>query len=125
MYQIPGLYVTNIDNIGRGVVTTHAISFGDLIEICPVIVIPKAELPIIHKTCLHDYYFLWGENMEDCALALGFGSLYNHRVNPNADFVLDLEALTIDIIAISDIPEGEEITINYNGTPGDDTTLWF
>jgi len=63
--------------------------------------------------------------MEDCALALGFGSLYNHRVHPNADFVLDLEALTIDIIAISDIPEGEEITINYNGTPGDDTTLWF
>lgn len=27
--------------------------------------------------------------------------------------------------AIDAIPEGSEITINYNGDPGDRTQLWF
>lgn len=125
MNQIPGLYIQDDSTKGRAVFTAIDISQGDLIEICPVIIIPKAQLPIIHKTCLHDYYFLWGENMEDCAIALGFGSLYNHTVHPNADFILDTESRTIDIVALTDIPAGTEITINYHGEPGDDNPLWF
>jgi uncharacterized protein len=88
-------------------------------------VIPKRELPIIHKTILHDYYFLWGNDLEDCAIALGNGSLYNHRLNPNANFILDLQNKTIDIEAIMAIDAGEEITLNYNGEPGDEGELWF
>ncbi len=125
MNQIPGLYITTSTDKGRGVFTSIDISEGDIIEVCPVIIMPKAELPIIHKTILHDYYFLWGENMEDCAIALGFGSLYNHEIHPNANFILDLENETIDIVAIKNIMAGEEITLNYNGEPGDETILWF
>jgi len=125
MNQIPGLYITTSTEKGRGVFTSIDISEGDIIEVCPVIIMPKAELPIIHKTILHDYYFLWGENMEDCAIALGFGSLYNHEIHPNANFILDLENETIDIVAIKNIMAGEEITLNYNGEPGDETILWF
>jgi len=125
MNQIPGLYATTSTDKGRGVFTSIDISEGDIIEVCPVIIMPKAELPIIHKTILHDYYFLWGENMEDCAIALGFGSLYNHEIHPNANFILDLENETIDIVAIKNIMAGEEITLNYNGEPGDETILWF
>ncbi len=122
MHQVPGLYITELADKGRGVFTANDIASGDLIEICPVIVIPKSELPIIHKTCLHDYYFLWGEQ---CVIALGFGSLYNHAIHPNADFILDIDANTIDIVAIKDIPAGSEITLNYHGEAGDDSPLWF
>jgi len=125
MHQIPGLYILDSIQKGRGVYTSIDINEGDTIEICPVIVISKTELPIIHKTVLHDYYFLWGEQMDECAIALGFGSLYNHEVHPNANFILDLDSNTIDIEAIKKIPAGSEITLNYHGEPGDSGTLWF
>ncbi|MBK9568155.1 MAG: SET domain-containing protein-lysine N-methyltransferase [Saprospiraceae bacterium] len=125
MHQMPGLYTAHDDQKGRGVYTSIPVSIGDLIEVCPVIVIPKVELPIIHKTILHDYYFLWGEDMDDAAIALGFGSLYNHAIHPNANFILDMENNTIDIVAILDINPGEEVTINYHGEPGDESVLWF
>jgi SET domain-containing protein len=125
MNQIPGLFISEIPKKGRGVYTSMDITSGDTIEICPVIIIPKLQLPIIHKTILHDYYFLWGEHLEDCAIALGFGSLYNHEVHPNANFILDLENNTIDIVAIQNISAGSEITINYHGEPGDEGDLWF
>lgn len=125
MFQIPGLYVAEDKYKGRGVHTSMRISTGDLIEICPVIQIPSSELPIIHKTVLHDYYFLWGMDLDACAIALGFGSLYNHAIESNADFLLDFEKNTIEITAIKNIEAGEEITINYHGEPGDDQPLWF
>ncbi|MEE9437850.1 MAG: SET domain-containing protein [Saprospiraceae bacterium] len=125
MNQGQQLYIINSDDKGRGVYTTTPYSKGDLIEICHVIIIPKAELPIIHKTVLHDYYFLWGENLQECAIALGYGSLYNHELHPNANFILDIENQTIDIEAIQDIEAGEEITLNYNGEPGNSDKLWF
>ena len=125
MMSIPGLYIL-FDNIkGRGVYTSQPISKDDTIEVCPVIIIPKSQLPIIHKTILHDYYFLWGEEMDMAAIALGYGSLYNHEVESNADFILDLGEQTIVIIALTDILPGHEITLNYNGEKGDTSPLWF
>jgi SET domain-containing protein len=125
MHQIPGLYISEINTKGRGIITAQEIPEGSLIEVCPVIVIPKSQLPVIHKTVLHDYYFLWGEEMDACAIALGFGSLYNHAVDPNANFILDMENQTIDIVALRDITAGEEITLNYHGEPGIQDALWF
>lgn len=125
MNQRPGLYISDSDDKGRGVFTSEHIPAAEIIEICHVIVVPRAEVPVIHKTVLHDYYFLWGEDMEDAAIALGFGSLYNHAVHSNADFILDIENGTIDIVAVEDIAAGSEITINYHGERGDETPLWF
>lgn len=110
---------------GRGVYTSIPVSAGDVIEVSPVIVIPRSELPIIHKTVLHDYYFLWGHEHEMAAIALGYGSLYNHATFPNATFILDVENKTIDIEAIKDIQPGEEITLNYLGESGSEGDLWF
>lgn len=125
MKQIPGLYILDSKDKSRGVYTSIEIQKGDLIEIAPVIVIPKAELPLIHKTVLHDYYFLWGESLEHCAIALGNGSLYNHATFPNATFELDIDNRTVDIYAIQDIEPGDEITINYHGEEGCTDDLWF
>ena len=64
MHQIPGLYIAQSSKEGRGVFTSVPINEGDIIEVCPVIEIPISQVPIIHKTVLHDYYFLWLRSIE-------------------------------------------------------------
>lgn len=96
-----------------------------MIEICPAIVLSEKDLPAIHSTKLHDYYFLWGEDQQQCAIALGYGSLFNHSYQPNARYLLDYEHLTIDFYCIKKIEAGEEITVNYNGEPDEKTPVWF
>lgn len=123
MQHIPGLYINSTSERGRGVFTAIEVPKGSTIEICPVIVLPAKDYQKIHDSFLHDYYFIWqGEN--ETALALGYGSLYNHDNNSNADYEMDFEAQTISIIAQRDIDADEEITIDYtNGV--DRSTLWF
>lgn len=125
MQRIPSLFITTSDLGGRGVFTGSPIEEGTLIEICPVIVLPSKERSIIHETSLHDYYFLWGEDQQQCAIALGNGSLYNHSYQPNAKYLLDYDHQTIDFYAIKNIEPGDEILVNYNGDPDGKGALWF
>lgn len=125
MQRIPSLFSAPSDISGRGVFTGEPIEEGALIEICPVIVLPENELSVIHGTALHDYYFLWGDDQNQCAVALGFGSVYNHSYQPNAKYLLDYDHQTIDFYAIKDIGPGEEIFVNYNGEPGSQERVWF
>ena len=124
-FHIPSLYMAPSALHHRGMYTAEAIDAGNTIEVCPVIVLPIKDRKVIHNTTLHDYYFTWGEEDNACAIALGYGSLYNHSYNPNARFLVDLEMETISIRSIKDIAAGEEILINYNGDPKDQTALWF
>jgi len=96
-----------------------------MIEISPMLVIPKEQVAVIHETVLHDYYFRWGKGLEACAIALGFGSLYNHSFEPNMTFEMDFGNNTLDFYAYRDISAGEELTFNYNGDVEDKTLLWF
>jgi len=123
--RIPCLYVAESDIGGRGVFTAKSLQKDDLIEICPVIILPKEDLCFIEKTTLHDYYFLWGVNQKLGVLALGYGSLYNHSYKPNAFYKLDLTNHSIDFYCVKNIAAGEEITVNYNGDPKDETEVWF
>lgn len=116
--------VLDRENYGRGVFATRDIEKGELIEEAPVIVVPYKERKYLKKTIMSEYYFNWGEHT-DAAIALGFGSLYNHSYTPNATFTNNLVNQTIDFYAISNIKEGDEITINYNGDPDDKSPLWF
>ncbi|MEZ4956625.1 MAG: SET domain-containing protein [Saprospiraceae bacterium] len=125
MQRIPSLFTAPSDISGRGVFTGEPIEEGALIEICPVIVLPEKELPIIHGTTLHDYYFLWGDDQKQCAIALGYGSLYNHSYEPNAKYLLDYDHQTIDFYAIKNIEPGEEILVNYNGEAHLQGRVWF
>lgn len=125
MQRIPSLYFADSPLGGRGVFSAALIEEGSLIEICPVVICPAEDLPIIHSTKLHDYYFLWGEDQSECAIALGFGSLYNHSFDPNAMYMPDFDGGVISFYTLRDIPAGEEITVNYNGDPEDDNAVWF
>jgi SET domain-containing protein len=110
---------------GRGVFAETRIRCGEVIDSSPVIAFPKSQWKYINKTVLHHYCYFWGETFEDGAVVLGLGSLYNHSYEPNAMYVHHLDELTMDYVAIKDIEQGEEITINYNGSPDDRSPVWF
>ncbi len=127
--QIPGLYILETEEKGRGVFTSVPISKGDLIESAPVIIINDEDRKVIHETKLHDYYFLWGNGPEKstyhAAIALGYGSLYNHSKEANAEFVPVFEEEVIEFVATRDIEAGEEILIKYDEGNHADFELWF
>jgi len=121
----PSLYIAPSKLGGRGVFTGVHIKKGELIEICPVIILKDGESKLLDTTTLYDYYFFWGEGEKQSCIALGYGSLYNHNAPSNADYLMDYGTTSIEVFAVSNIDIGDEITINYNGDPNDKTPPWF
>lgn len=119
------LEVRQTKSKGRGVFTTKNIPKGKIIEICQIIELPEEDTPSIDATKLYNYYFNWGKKLNKVAIALGFGSLYNHSYRPNAVYEKDFNRNILIFRCLSDIQAGEEITVNYNGTPTDRRPLWF
>ena len=111
------------ENKGRGVFTKTGFDLKEIIEICPLIIIPREQREVIDKTELYNYYFVLQD--ESIAIALGYGSLYNHEKKANAKYILDLENKNLIIQSIKRAKPGEEVTINYNGRPKDKTSVWF
>ncbi|MBL8119056.1 MAG: SET domain-containing protein-lysine N-methyltransferase [Anaerolineae bacterium] len=105
----------------RGLLAARDITAGDVIERCPVVLIPVGQEAALEATVLANYYFLWDD--DHYALALGYGSLHNHSYAANVTFELDYAAAQIVFSAVRDVRRGEELTINYNGDPDDETPL--
>lgn len=123
LHRHPGLYVAPSEGRGRGVFAAEPIAAGSTVEVCPVIVLPAGDRERVHASRLHDYYFTW-EPDGATAIALGYGSLYNHDDRPNADYEMDFAAETIAVRAVRDIAAGEEVCVDY--TDGvDRSTLWW
>ena len=125
MLHVPGLFVAETKDMGRGVFTAFELNKGDTIEVCPLIIIPPEHFQKIHESNLHDYYFIWPEPKGSACIALGYGSLYNHRSNSNANIFFNIEEEEIVVEASVDIPAGSEIFIDYNGGLEEDSNLWF
>lgn len=93
---------------------------GELIERCPVIEVPKSDVSNLKESILINYYFYYGANNERLAVALGFGSIYNHSYEPNATYEKKPKEKVIDFVALKNIRKDEEITVSYNyGDPND------
>lgn len=115
--------VKRIKGKGRGVFARRAIPKGEVIERVPVLVMTEDEYAKgLAKTPLKDYCFGWGT--DQVALALGYGSLYNHSYKPNARYE-DVGPATKAFVALRAIAAGDEITVNYNGRPGSRAKVWF
>lgn len=121
---------------GRGVFSKEVIKAGETVEVSPVLLIPKGdlqeidyapgkfELKKVRKNPIKDkdvqlsrYVFFWNEELE--AIALGYGSLYNHNPNPNIKHERNYQSETIVFIALRDLNPGEELYINYGYSPSD------
>jgi uncharacterized protein len=119
------LFISDSFNKGRGVFTSEAISPGTVIEVSPVIVMSKKERLVLDQTLLHDYIFEWGSGKNQCCLALGYISVYNHSYQSNCEYEMDYIEEMISIKTMRFIKAGEELYINYNGNWDDKKTLWF
>lgn len=121
MTQSDAIVIKRVRGKGRGVFARRPIEEGEVIETCPVLVLPSGSIEDL-SAGLDAYVFEWGRGR--LALALGYGSLYNHSYRPNACYV-DLPDRTKLFTAIRDIAAGEEITVNYNGEPDDRASVGF
>jgi len=114
---------------GRGVYAERSFLPGEVVEASPVVLIDcrHFDLPVE----ITHYAFSWngltgGESLQ--ALALGYGSLYNHANPANMAYRGDTENCTIVFVAARRIEAGEELTINYSAPGGgvtSDGERWF
>lgn len=94
---------------GYGVFAEKTFKKGELIEECYIIITRGGDKG------LEDFYFdVKGKD----AIFTGFGILYNHSEDPNADYTYNTKRKLATIKADRTIKKGEEIFISY----GDD---WF
>ena len=108
---------------GPGGLRPALIKKGEVIEKVPMIVMSAKEYEEdLSGSRLSNYCFAWGRNQ--VALALGYGSIYNHSYSPNARYE-DVGPQTKVFLALRVIESGEEITVNYNGKPKSRSAVWF
>jgi uncharacterized protein len=114
---------------GRGVFARVPIRKGEVIERCPVIELDRDTGMFINGLVLGEYVYQWdGKDGESgVAVALGYGSLYNHSYTPNAVYEQREREKLLVIRALRDIPAGEEVQVNYNGQSSDSANepMWF
>lgn len=119
------LFIKKTKGKGRGVFTTEPIPANAILEEAPVIAMSARDRIVLDKTLLHDYIFEWGADTEQCCIALGFVSMYNHSYHSNCEYFMDFDEECIQVKTVRDIAAGEEITINYNGDWNDEKKIWF
>jgi len=95
--------------IGYGVFAGKTIKKGEKIEECYTIISRGGDKK------LEDFYF---DADGKYALLLGFGSIYNHSDEPNADYKINAKRRLATIKAQKTIHKGDQIFVFY----GDD---WF
>ena len=96
-----------------------------MIERAPVLVMPGAEWPMLAETIVARYCFSWRDGTDDTAVALGLCSLLNHSYTPNVYSQRHLRERVSSSSPSRDIEEGEEMTMNYNGEPDNQTPMCF
>jgi SET domain-containing protein len=119
------IYCAQTKGKGRGIFAAKLIKKDRLIEHAPLLITPAADWRHLSKTLIQHYVFGWSEKTDEAGFVLGFGSLYNHSYDPNAYTQMEKRGKSMRYIALRDIQPHEEITINYNGEPDDETELWF
>jgi hypothetical protein len=113
---------TGIPGLDDGVFAMRSFKSGECIETCSVIVLAvnRALMP----KSLRMRFFSWGKLVDgefgsnSQALALGFGSIYNHDNPSNMRYEAIREGALLRFVAVRDIAVYEELTVNYNAFGG-------
>ena len=122
---LSSLFIAPTKEMGRGVFTSENIEAGTVVEVSPVIVMSPEERKLLDQTRIHDYIFEWGGPKNQCCMALGYVSIYNHSYHSNCEYEMDFDKEQISIKAVHYIKAGEELFINYNGNWNNDKPVWF
>ncbi len=122
---LTSIFIDNSPKRGKGVFARTDIPKGIIIETSPVVVMNKQERILLDQTLLHDYIFEWGDRKNQCCVALGYISVYNHSYKSNCEYEMDYDEQVISIRTMRVIKAGEELFINYNGNWNDAKPVWF
>jgi hypothetical protein len=104
--------VAPLEGRGRGVLAMEKIHEASVIEVAPLLLVPRQELL---GTKLREYVFSYERDRSLSAVGLGYASLYNHSSDSNARYRTLKDRILFT--AKRDIEEGEEICINYYWPP--------
>jgi SET domain-containing protein len=119
----PLICVKRTKGKGRGVFARRFIARGTLIEKVPLLLVPISLIVGgLRNPQLARFFFL--RDRKHLAVCLGYGSLYNHSYRPNARYE-DGPGTTMLFKALRNIQAGEEICVNYNGTPRSRSPVGF
>jgi hypothetical protein len=107
----PNIYIAETGtNLGRGVYASEDIPSGQIVETTPVVLLDLKAQPFPPQ--IRRLVYNWSKTQ--VALALGYGSLYNHSDQPNLIFTRITNNLSITFKALRDIEAGEQLTISYD-----------
>ena len=99
------IFVKKSRTHGYGVFASKKIKKGEKIEECYFIFSKRGG-----DKALEDFYF---EAKRKYAVFLGYGSIYNHADEPNADYSINMSRRIATIKAKQNIAKGAEIFISY------------
>jgi hypothetical protein len=129
----PAVYVKDTGTSkGRGAFAARSFAKDEVVEICPVVPFLMAPEQSSLPPAIHRIMYNWGYLIGKAgpqAIALGYGSMYNHANPANLRYEADPHAVTLRFIAVRAIEVDEELTINYNAHGGaaqwDGEDDWF
>ncbi len=102
---------------GRGVFAKEDIKKGEILEECHHKVLEKKFNFLSRKT--QEYVFAWPMIIDEkntksvSTVVFGFGSIFNHQKDNNANWILDTCRDVFTFYARKNIKKGEEICTNY------------
>ena len=106
----PDLVIRDISpEMGRGVFAARAFSEGETVEVAPIILMTEDwhDLPAECRVRVSGWHYLTSYEGEAYAFPLGYGTLFNHRNEPNLRYQGEDIEQTITYIARRDIEAGE------------------
>lgn len=104
LIKSPKIVVKKSKLHGYGVFAEKKIKKGEVIEECYILVSRGGDKK------LEDYYF---DANGRYALLTGYGVIYNHAEDPNADYHINVKRRLATIKADRDIKKDEEIFLSY------------
>jgi hypothetical protein len=119
------LYLDAAPGKGKGVFTREALPPMKIIEMSSVLVMDDTARKLLDQTALHDYIFEWGSESQQCCVAWGYISMYNHSYEANCEYFMDFDEAIITIKTMRKILPGTELTINYNFDWNQKNPVWF
>ncbi len=109
--QMQKIYIGDSPIHGQGVFAAVDIKKGEVIERCPYLVIDDDDLADENR--LNDYLFTSPDVATDYLVIMGYGMMYNHDSDANAEWEIDDDNRFVKFSAAKDIKAGDEIFQDY------------
>jgi len=110
VFNINRVEYTKKENGRFTVLSKTQFARGEIVEISPVIFVDQT---IKSVKVIKDYVFEIDKEKQIYGIVLGYGSLYNHSIDPNVEFAYNRSNKQLYFVAKRTIQAQEELTINF------------